>query len=261
MNPVFQKVLNGISKHSPEILTGVGLAGMISGTVLAVKATPKAIKQIEQRCEEEHVDELSFGEKFRTAWKCYIPAAVTTVLSSGCIISGLSINLKRNAGLAVAASLAETTLRECQKKMIDMIGEEKTHEIVHDAQVETAKKDIQEHPYSEARVQVTGLGNTLCRDEWGGGYFLCDANAIKQAVNEFNNDLITDPFDSFKYLNDFYDLLHLKQTGSGAVMGCGKGHLLQVYYESDLTDTNEPVLVIIIDKNSLTTYDDHKMFY
>ena len=33
-----------MSKRSPEILTGLGIAGMITTTVLAVKATPKAIK-------------------------------------------------------------------------------------------------------------------------------------------------------------------------------------------------------------------------
>lgn len=31
-----------VSKHSPEILTGIGVAGMITSTILAVKATPKA---------------------------------------------------------------------------------------------------------------------------------------------------------------------------------------------------------------------------
>ena len=32
-----------VSKRSPEILTGLGIAGMITTTVLAVKATPKAL--------------------------------------------------------------------------------------------------------------------------------------------------------------------------------------------------------------------------
>ena len=31
-----------LKKHSPEILTGIGIAGMISATVMAVRATPKA---------------------------------------------------------------------------------------------------------------------------------------------------------------------------------------------------------------------------
>ena len=38
-----------MSKHSPEILTGLGIAGMITTTILAVRATPKAIKKIEEK--------------------------------------------------------------------------------------------------------------------------------------------------------------------------------------------------------------------
>ena len=30
-----------VKKHSPEILTGIGIAGMITTTVMAVRATPK----------------------------------------------------------------------------------------------------------------------------------------------------------------------------------------------------------------------------
>ena len=37
-----------VSKRSPEILTGLGIAGMITTTVLAVKATPKAMKLLEE---------------------------------------------------------------------------------------------------------------------------------------------------------------------------------------------------------------------
>lgn len=36
-----------MKKHSPEILTGIGIAGMVTTTVLAVRATPKAIKILE----------------------------------------------------------------------------------------------------------------------------------------------------------------------------------------------------------------------
>ena len=37
-----------ISKHSPEILTGLGLASMVTSTILAVKATPKAVELIQK---------------------------------------------------------------------------------------------------------------------------------------------------------------------------------------------------------------------
>ena len=42
----------GLVKHSPEILTGLGIAGMISSVVLAAKATPKARRWIELRKEK-----------------------------------------------------------------------------------------------------------------------------------------------------------------------------------------------------------------
>ena len=40
---LFKSVKMVVSKHSPEILTGIGIAGMITTTILAVKATPKAL--------------------------------------------------------------------------------------------------------------------------------------------------------------------------------------------------------------------------
>ena len=36
------------ARRSPEILTGIGIAGMVTTTVLAVKATPKALILIGQ---------------------------------------------------------------------------------------------------------------------------------------------------------------------------------------------------------------------
>ena len=44
---IIKGIKASISRHSPEILTGIGIAGMVTTTILAVKATPKAIKLIE----------------------------------------------------------------------------------------------------------------------------------------------------------------------------------------------------------------------
>ena len=37
-----------LQKHSPEILTGIGIAGMVTTTILAVRATPKALLLIQE---------------------------------------------------------------------------------------------------------------------------------------------------------------------------------------------------------------------
>ena len=47
----FLLLKTSIKKHSPEILTGIGIAGMITTTVMAVRATQKALILIEERKE------------------------------------------------------------------------------------------------------------------------------------------------------------------------------------------------------------------
>ena len=46
---MFKDTKKTFVKHSPEILTGVGIAGMITTTVLAVRATPKAMQLIDAK--------------------------------------------------------------------------------------------------------------------------------------------------------------------------------------------------------------------
>lgn len=55
-----------LQKHSPEILTGIGIAGMVTTTILAVRATPKALLLIQEAEEVKHqntdrVDPNAFG--------------------------------------------------------------------------------------------------------------------------------------------------------------------------------------------------------
>lgn len=109
----------GLQKHSPEILTGIGIAGMVTAAVLAVRATPKALLLLEeekQRQNEElkvsekendsedcvEIDKLKPVEILRATWTCYIPSAVTGVLSIACLIGASSVNARRTAALATA---------------------------------------------------------------------------------------------------------------------------------------------------------------
>lgn len=52
----------GFGKHSPEILLGIGIASGITTTVLAVKATPKALELIEKEKDRQR-------DKYHTS--CY----------------------------------------------------------------------------------------------------------------------------------------------------------------------------------------------
>ena len=43
LSSIAKSVRTAMKKHSPEILTGIGIAGMITTTVMAVGVTPKAL--------------------------------------------------------------------------------------------------------------------------------------------------------------------------------------------------------------------------
>ena len=43
LSKAVKKAKTSVSKRSPEILTGIGIAGMIGTTIIAVRATPKEI--------------------------------------------------------------------------------------------------------------------------------------------------------------------------------------------------------------------------
>ena len=53
-----------LQKHSPEILTGIGIAGMVTTTILAVRATPKALLLMETT---EEIVNASSGKGFKVA--------------------------------------------------------------------------------------------------------------------------------------------------------------------------------------------------
>ena len=63
-----------LTKHSPEILTGLGIVGMFSMTVTAVRATPKALILIQNEKEMQDTDKLSWQKKVKASYKCYLPS-------------------------------------------------------------------------------------------------------------------------------------------------------------------------------------------
>lgn len=251
---VVKNIRFGIAKHSPEILTGVGIAGMITTTILAVKATPKALKLLEEEAREKDIpkEDLTIKEKIKTTWKCYIPAAVTCTTSVACLIGASSVNAKRIAAIATAYNLSETALNEYREKVVETIGEKK-EKLVRD---KVAEKHISDRPVNNTEIIMTEKGNTLCFDPISGRYFKSDMDKIKKAKNDINWRLLNDMYVS---LNEFYDELGLAPTSLGDELGwvVDKGKI-DIYFSSQLTDEGEPCLVM--EYSIAPKYDYNKLY-
>lgn len=228
-----------VNKRSPEILTGIGIAGMITTTVLAVRATPKALELLEEKKNEDWVDELSPLEVVKTAWKPYVPAAVTGVASVACLIGASSVNAKRNAALATAYKLSETALTEYREKVIETIGEKK-EKTVRD---KVAEERVKKNPVSKSEVIVTNNGTTLCFDPISARYFKSSIDKIKRAENELNKQMLHD-ISGYVSLNEFYDELGLDHTSVGDDLGWNVDRLIDISFSSQLNDNGEPSVVL-----------------
>ena len=232
-----KSVQSSVARHSPEILMGIGIAGMFSTTVLAVKATPKAVRLIEE-AEREKEDKLTPVETVKTCWKCYIPAVATGVFATACLIGSSSVHAKRNAALATAYKLSETALSDYRDKVIETIGEKKEREV----RDKVAKDRIEKQPVSKSEVIMTDRGNTLCYDYQSGRYFNSDIDRIKKAENNINKRLLNEMYVS---LNDFYDELGLSSTALGDELGWNyDGELLELHLSSQLADDGRPCIVV-----------------
>lgn len=238
LSKVMKQVQKTMEKHSPEILMGIGIAGMLTTTVMAVQATPKAMALMEEKKEEEKIDKLLPMEMLKTTWTCYIPAAITGVVSIFCLIGASSVNARRNAALATAYSLSETALREYQEKVVEQIGEKKERGI-KDA---IAKDHIERNPVGTREVIMTEKGNTLCYDAVSGRYFKSDIDHLKKAENELNRRMLDEMYVS---LNDLYYELGLTNTKMGDDLGWNLDNgFIDLYFSSQLTEDGTPCLVV-----------------
>lgn len=233
----FRKVGSKVSEHSPEILTGIGIAGMVGTTVLAVKATPKALRLIEEEKRKREQD-LKPIEVVKVAWKPYIPAALSGVSSIACLVGATSVSGRRNAALATACKLSETAYSEYREKVAETVGEE-TEKAIKD---KIAKDRVEQNPPAQNEVIITGKGDTLCLDMFSQRYFKSDIDKIKRAQNELNHRMLNNEYVS---LNEYYEELGLRHDQMGYRLGwrVDKG-LIDLYFSSQLDEDGNPCLTV-----------------
>ena len=238
MTNFFKSTRKFLGKHSPEILTGIGVTGMITTTVLAVKATPKAIMLIECKKDELETEKLTVVETVKAAWKPYVPAAVLCVASVTCIVGASAVNYKRNAALATAYAISERTLVRYRDKVIETFGEKKEKEV----REKVAQDEVNNNPVSNSQVIITAKGNTLCMDSISGRYFKSDMDKINKAINEINRQMT---YQQYVSLNEFYYELGLEGIATGSLLGWNLDDgLLEIDYSTCLAEDGEPCLVI-----------------
>lgn len=252
-----------LSDNSPSILSGIAVAGVVSTTVLAVKASPAAQEMLRQARKErlmtaepkrilfkrDDIDAVQLGYVYaiKAAWKPYIPAVLVGGVTIACIIGANSISLKRQAALAGAYALAEAYSKDYREQVEKTFGKAK-EQTVRD---EVAKKHISENPVSNSEIIITGNGKQLCYDDFSGRYFESEMQAIRKAQNDINEQCINN---SYASLNDFYSAIGIPNNGMGDELGWSVDNLLDVRFSHKISEDERPCIVITYTRDPIRDY-------
>lgn len=230
----FKMAKKVVQKKSPEILTGLGIAGMITTVVLAVKATPKALDLIDEEIEKQNsklsqeaydsgqstvnqINKLKPVETVKVAWKPYIPALLLGSASVGCLIGANTVSARRHAALYSAYELSKTAYNELNEKVTEVVGEKKVTEIKQKLAEDKVNKVSPEGAIEKkSNVVIAGDGDTWFIDAMSNQPFLSSKNKLDAAANELNRKMRSDMYVS---LSQFYDEVGIEHTGTSDYIG------------------------------------------
>lgn len=218
MNNLVNYSMKFVKKNASTILTVAGSVGVVATSVLAVKATPKAIRVLEE-AKEEKQEELTVLEKIRYAGPAYIPAIITGAATIACIFGANILNQRQQAALMSAYALLDNSYKEYKAKVIELYGEETD---IH------VKDEIAKDKLNDKNITV-GEGKQLYFDEYSGRYFEATTEHMLRVENKLNRRMQET---AGLYLNDYFEMVGLDPTDYGDFIGWSSCELYDISWSS-----------------------------
>lgn len=218
MNKLVHRASLYVRRNAPTILTCVGSIGVVATSVMAVKATPKALRLLEEEKAEKGGD-LTKLEVVAVAWPAYIPAIVTGATTIACIFGANVLNRCQQASLASAYALIDNSYKEYKKKVEELYGKEANAQV---------QQEIAKDKYKENNIQQEN-DELLFYDEFSGRYFNATMERVLVAEYQVNRELHNTGHDT---LNHFYELVGLNPIYGGDALGWSEGGNYERYWQS-----------------------------
>lgn len=227
-----------LAKYSPQILTGVGIAGVVTSAVFASKATLHLEPIVDNM--EGHLDvakelhetgaasDMDFTkEKTRIITtgvmeivKLYGPSVTLGLASIGCIVAAHGIMQKRNVALAAAYKAVESSYAKYRENVIADLGEEKDKQYRRGTSQATVKNE------ETGQDEVVNIVNPNGISAYA--RFFDKLNSNWNKTPEYNLAFLSMQQNYFNdrlgarghvFLNEVYDALDIPHTKEGSIVG------------------------------------------
>lgn len=238
-----------IKKHSPEILVGAGIVGVVASGVMACKATTKideVLAETKENLEKtrNYVEEHGYSEKYTEEdhkkdttifyarggmelAKLYAPAVTLGVVSITAILAGHNILRKRNVALASAYAIVDKTFKDYRGRVVERFGEELDKELRYNIKTKEIEETVINEDGTETTVKKTvNVADPNNISDYA--RFYDDGCTGWSKDPEFNlmflkdqqrfaNDLLQTK--GHLFLNEVYDMLGIPRTQAGQIVG------------------------------------------
>ena len=225
-----------LKKSSPEILTGLTIAGIFATGILSAKAGWKAKEDLD-RIRDIREDEPTAFQKTRVAVKHAIPPVLTAGVTTACVIKNHQINKEIKDQLIASYILLDRTFREYKQEVRNKYGDDADHAIRE--RLKNATDEDKENP------EVP-----LFYDTYGKRFFNLTWEQVIDAEYQLNRLFA---LRGHVTLNDFYSYLGLDWQVQGDDKGWSEyiGETIYGYqwidFEHRLTKTDDGLECYIIE--------------
>lgn len=248
----FYRVGFKFKKHSPEILVGAGVVGVVASAVMACKATTKlddVLTETKDTVDKihdvtEHPEKIPEGKEYTVEdskkdltivytqagvklVKLYGPAVVLGTVSIAAIIGGHHILRKRNIALAAAYTAVDKGFKEYRGRVLERFGEEVDRELRYNIKAKEIEKTVTDANGKETVVKETvNVADPNLTSDYA--RFFDDGCTGWTKDPEFNLMFLKDQQryadDLLKskghlFLNEVYDMLGIPRTQAGQIVG------------------------------------------
>ena len=238
-----------VVKHSPELLMGAGVIGIVGSTVLACRATLKVndiieksqenIETIHQTRDDENITDYTEedAEKDLTLVyisrgvdiaKLYAPSVLLGGLSITCILASQNVLRKRNVALAAALSTTTESFKKYRNSVVERYGERIDYELKHGIKAEKINTTvIDENGKEKVKKETVDVAAEIDQYSEYSRFFDDGCTGwtkdpeynlmfLKSSQQYANDKLIAQ---GYLFLNDVYDMLGIPRSKAGQIVG------------------------------------------
>lgn len=229
------KLLTGsklfLKRNASTILTCAGAVGTVATTIMAAKATPKAVALIEE-AKAEKKEDLTTIEKVKVAGPVYIPTVLAGVSTVACILGANALSKRQQASLMSAYALLDNSYKEYKKKAQEI----STNEVDIEKEI---VKDKYEGEYGENKPDIAD-NKMLFFDYFSNRYFESTIEDVQRAEYRVNRNMIM--YEAVS-LNEFYDMLGVERVEYGDEMGWTRDMCNDLYWQTWIDFTHKKVVM------------------